>query len=232
MSLVCALVGQLQAIQVRLPFSLDADVLMANCAWEYMVIWNKDPEVNIAPLSRTVRVIMYLYKTVHTCCFFVITVIYHANYACFRLIFRNFRSIIRIIPTLSNIADHSAPGAGPVIYEVHPERRAAIRHQRHDVANVCHQEILGHGASYRKSRQSTKGSSLPKGVLVFCSAAAFVLSVLVREMLWCCDMVKSDVMFQEVGLSEVSLEKFMHHVVDLLDIISQVIYCLLPLYSE
>ena len=48
MCVVCALVGQLQAIQVRLPFSLDADVLMANCAWEYMVIWNKDPEVNSA----------------------------------------------------------------------------------------------------------------------------------------------------------------------------------------
>ena len=165
--LVCALVGQLQAIQVRLPFSLDADVLMANCAWEYMVIWNKDPEVNIPPRSRTVRVIMYLCKTVHTC-FFVITVIYHANYACFRFIFRNFRSMIRNTSTLSNIADHSAPGASPVVYEVHPERRAAIRHQRHDVANVCHQEILGHGASNRKSRQSTKGPSLPQGVFGFC----------------------------------------------------------------
>ena len=36
---------QLQSIQARLPHSLDADILMANCAWEYVLIWNRDPEV-------------------------------------------------------------------------------------------------------------------------------------------------------------------------------------------
>ena len=37
--------GQLQEVQRRLPHRLDADIIMANCAWEYMVLWNKDPEV-------------------------------------------------------------------------------------------------------------------------------------------------------------------------------------------
>ena len=37
--------AQLQEVQHRLPHSLDSDVLMANCTWEYMVLWNKDPEV-------------------------------------------------------------------------------------------------------------------------------------------------------------------------------------------
>ena len=35
---------------MRLPFSLDSDVLMANCAWEFMVVWNRDPEVT-SPLD-------------------------------------------------------------------------------------------------------------------------------------------------------------------------------------
>ena len=37
--------AQLQAIQSRLPHSLGSDVLMANCAWEYIHKWNKDPEL-------------------------------------------------------------------------------------------------------------------------------------------------------------------------------------------
>ena len=38
--------GQLQVIQARLPHSLDSDILMANCAWEYVLQWNKDIEVS------------------------------------------------------------------------------------------------------------------------------------------------------------------------------------------
>ena len=43
-----SLPAQLQLCQQRLPHSLDSDVLMANCAWEYAVLWNKDPEVIFA----------------------------------------------------------------------------------------------------------------------------------------------------------------------------------------
>ena len=42
-----------QAVQRRLPHSLDTDVLMANCAWEYGLQWNKDPE-NMSPLQQSV----------------------------------------------------------------------------------------------------------------------------------------------------------------------------------
>lgn len=45
------LVAQLEAVQRRLPHSLDSDVLMVNCAWEYMILWNKDPQV-IYPLEQ------------------------------------------------------------------------------------------------------------------------------------------------------------------------------------
>ena len=38
-------VARLQVIQRRLPLSLDADTLMSNCAWEYILRWNKDVEV-------------------------------------------------------------------------------------------------------------------------------------------------------------------------------------------
>ena len=37
--------AQLEAVQRRLPHSLDSDVLMVNCTWEYMILWNKDPQV-------------------------------------------------------------------------------------------------------------------------------------------------------------------------------------------
>ena len=39
--------AQFQKLQAKLPYSLDSDILMANCAWEYMVLWNKDPEVSV-----------------------------------------------------------------------------------------------------------------------------------------------------------------------------------------
>ncbi|KAI0237109.1 Rab3 GTPase-activating protein non-catalytic subunit [Lamellibrachia satsuma] len=45
------LVAQLEAVQRRLPHSLDSDVLMVNCAWEYMILWNKDPQVTY-PLEQ------------------------------------------------------------------------------------------------------------------------------------------------------------------------------------
>ena len=41
-------VGQLQEIQTRFPLSLGVDALMANCAWEFMVFWNRDPEAVFA----------------------------------------------------------------------------------------------------------------------------------------------------------------------------------------
>ncbi|XP_029643164.1 rab3 GTPase-activating protein non-catalytic subunit isoform X2 [Octopus sinensis] len=36
--------GQLDTLQERFPHSLDSDVLLANCSWEYIVLWNKDLE--------------------------------------------------------------------------------------------------------------------------------------------------------------------------------------------
>jgi hypothetical protein len=42
------IVEQLQEIQTRLPLTLSVDILMANCAWEFMVIWNRDPEAMYA----------------------------------------------------------------------------------------------------------------------------------------------------------------------------------------
>ena len=38
-------VVQIERLQSRLPHSLSSDALMANCTWEYMVLWNKDAEV-------------------------------------------------------------------------------------------------------------------------------------------------------------------------------------------
>lgn len=43
--------AQLQDVQHRFPHTLSSDVLMANCSWEFMVIWNRDPEV-IYPLDQ------------------------------------------------------------------------------------------------------------------------------------------------------------------------------------
>ena len=40
--------GQLQDIQARMPSTVSADILMANCAWEFMVIWNRDMEALFA----------------------------------------------------------------------------------------------------------------------------------------------------------------------------------------
>jgi len=53
-------VGQLQDIQTRLPLTLSSDILMANCAWEFMVIWNRDPEA----IYALEQAIIYL-KCVH-----------------------------------------------------------------------------------------------------------------------------------------------------------------------
>lgn len=44
---------ELQWLQQRLPHSLDADVLMVNCCWEYLVLWSKDPET-IFPLTQAI----------------------------------------------------------------------------------------------------------------------------------------------------------------------------------
>jgi len=38
----------LQYVQGRMPLTLSSDTLMANCMWEFMVIWNRDPEVTYA----------------------------------------------------------------------------------------------------------------------------------------------------------------------------------------
>jgi len=38
----------LQYVQGCLPLTLSSDILMANCVWEFMVIWNRDPEVTYA----------------------------------------------------------------------------------------------------------------------------------------------------------------------------------------
>jgi len=38
----------LQYVQGRLPLTLSSDTLMANCMWEFLVVWNRDPEVTYA----------------------------------------------------------------------------------------------------------------------------------------------------------------------------------------
>jgi len=38
----------LQYVQGRLPLTLNSDTLMANCMWEFLVVWNRDPEVTYA----------------------------------------------------------------------------------------------------------------------------------------------------------------------------------------
>jgi len=38
----------LQYVQGRLPLTLSSDTLMANCVWEFLVVWNRDPEVTYA----------------------------------------------------------------------------------------------------------------------------------------------------------------------------------------
>lgn len=37
----------LVAVCQRFPHSLSPDLLFAHCCWEYVVQWNKDPEVHI-----------------------------------------------------------------------------------------------------------------------------------------------------------------------------------------
>src|SRR6218665_3308896 len=49
--LFCVPSAQLQDVQHSFPHTLSSDVLMANCSWEFMVIWNRDPEV-IYPLDQ------------------------------------------------------------------------------------------------------------------------------------------------------------------------------------
>lgn len=41
----------LRAAREQFPCSLELDVLHAHCCWEYVVQWNKDPEVRPAPLG-------------------------------------------------------------------------------------------------------------------------------------------------------------------------------------
>ncbi|XP_055879124.1 rab3 GTPase-activating protein non-catalytic subunit-like isoform X1 [Biomphalaria glabrata] len=36
---------QLEELRQRFPHSLQNDILLANCCWEYAVVWNKDPEI-------------------------------------------------------------------------------------------------------------------------------------------------------------------------------------------
>jgi len=45
------LASKLAAVQQRLPHSLSTDILMANCAWEYCLMWNKDAEY-MEPLQQ------------------------------------------------------------------------------------------------------------------------------------------------------------------------------------
>ena len=35
----------LEDLRKRFPNSLDNDILLSNCSWEYAVLWNKDEEV-------------------------------------------------------------------------------------------------------------------------------------------------------------------------------------------
>jgi len=42
------MIEHLQYVQGRLPLTLSSDTLMANCMWEFFVIWNRDPEVTYA----------------------------------------------------------------------------------------------------------------------------------------------------------------------------------------
>ncbi|XP_064622253.1 rab3 GTPase-activating protein non-catalytic subunit-like isoform X3 [Lineus longissimus] len=37
--------GLIKTLRLRLPKSLEQDILMANCSWEYIAEWNRDPEV-------------------------------------------------------------------------------------------------------------------------------------------------------------------------------------------
>ncbi|CAH1792513.1 unnamed protein product [Owenia fusiformis] len=56
-------IGQLEDVQRRLPHSLDSDVLMANCSWEYIVLWNKDPEV-VSSLLHSVEYLQCIQNAV------------------------------------------------------------------------------------------------------------------------------------------------------------------------
>lgn len=42
----CAFLDLLVAVCQRFPHSLSPDLLFAHCCWEYVVQWNKDPEVH------------------------------------------------------------------------------------------------------------------------------------------------------------------------------------------
>ncbi|XP_025103721.1 rab3 GTPase-activating protein non-catalytic subunit-like isoform X2 [Pomacea canaliculata] len=37
--------SHLDALRLRFPHSLENDILITNCCWEYVVLWNKDPDV-------------------------------------------------------------------------------------------------------------------------------------------------------------------------------------------
>ncbi|KAK7502781.1 hypothetical protein BaRGS_00006031 [Batillaria attramentaria] len=37
--------NHMQTLRARFPHSLDNDILISNCCWEYAVLWNKDPDV-------------------------------------------------------------------------------------------------------------------------------------------------------------------------------------------
>lgn len=43
------LVDLLRAAREQFPCSLELDTLHTHCCWEYVVQWNKDPEVSLAP---------------------------------------------------------------------------------------------------------------------------------------------------------------------------------------
>jgi len=44
----CIYSEHLQYVQGRLPLTLSSDTLMANCMWEFLVVWNRDAEVTYA----------------------------------------------------------------------------------------------------------------------------------------------------------------------------------------
>jgi len=41
----------LELLKKRFPHSLENDVVFSNCCWEYTVVWNKQPEVNMELFS-------------------------------------------------------------------------------------------------------------------------------------------------------------------------------------
>lgn len=47
--------SQFKELQSHFPYSLENDVLMANCAWEYAAQWNRDPEVSDSSVHTAVH---------------------------------------------------------------------------------------------------------------------------------------------------------------------------------